>query len=219
MIIALIIAAIIFIVHISKPSNTESPNKLSPFEITFISRIGQDPVSYIRNKLSSGSDLGDVRYLFEIVEAEVEKKSNSKSLGFDFYYTKAMRQQGNPISAAQVPQAQSAKIKSSNMTPRHRWTMADDILCCRRFFEQYVIRKSSMNAQFFSQQLHKELPYISVGSLKMKAQNIQQLCDEHGIKSSFPAKPLTQYSQQNRQAFMQVKRELGIENQGMESKR
>ena len=44
----------------------------------------------------------------------------------------------------------------------------------------------------------------------MKAQNIQQLCMEQGIRSSLDAKPLAQYSQQNRRAFMQVKEEFGL---------
>jgi hypothetical protein len=44
----------------------------------------------------------------------------------------------------------------------------------------------------------------------MKAQNIQQLCKEQGIRSNLAAKPLTQYSQQNRRAFMQVKKEFGL---------
>ena len=210
MIIALIIAAIIVIVLMSKPSTDNAQNKLSPFETAFIRQIGQDPVSYINSKLSGGSDLGAIHYLFEIIEAEVEKKSNCKSLGFDFYYAKAKGPQVNPPSAVQVPKVQTAEIKPSKITPRHRWTPEEDVLCCRRFFEQYIIRHSSMDAQFFAQQLHKELPGISVGSLKMKAQNIQQLCLEHGIKSSFAAKPLAQYSQQNRRAFIQVRKEFGL---------
>ena len=92
----------------------------------------------------------------------------------------------------------------------HRWTYEEDLLCCRRFFEQYVEQRSSMDLQFFAQQLHRELPEISVGSLRMKAQNIQQLCNEQGIRSNLAAKPLTQYSQQNRRAFMQVKKEFGL---------
>lgn len=40
-----------------------------------------------------------------------------------------------------------------------------------------------MDLHFFAQQLHRELPEISVGSLRMKAQNIQQLCIEQGISS------------------------------------
>ena len=67
-----------------------------------------------------------------------------------------------------------------------------------------------MDLQFFAQRLHRELPDISVGSLRMKAQNIQQLCMEQGIRSSLDAKPLAQYSQQNRRAFMQVKEEFGL---------
>ena len=73
--------------------------------------------------------------------------------------------------------------RMENKRPPHRWTFEEDILCCRRFFEQYVEQRSSMDLHFFAQQLHRELPEISVGSLRMKAQNIQQLCIEQGISS------------------------------------
>ena len=83
-------------------------------------------------------------------------------------------------------------------------------LCCRRFFEQYVMQQSSLDLQSFAEQLHLALPSISVGSLKMKTQNIKQLCIEHGIKNSLDAKPLNRYSQQNYRVFQQIKREFGF---------
>ena len=185
MIIALIIVAIIVIVVVSNLPDDKAPNKHSPFEIAFIGQVGQDPVSYIKSKLSSGSDLGAIRYLFEIIEAEVEKKSKCKSPGFDFYYAKVSGKQANQSPAVQTHNTKPSGTTSSKESPRHRWTMEEDVLCCRRFFEQYVIQYSSMDAQFFAQQLHRELPDISVWFLKMKAQNIQQLCLEYGIKSRF----------------------------------
>ena len=210
MIILLIIIAIVAVVYVSNLPDDKVANHATPFESAFISHIGQDPTSYICSKISGGSDIGAIRYLFEIIEAEVEKKSNCKSHGFDFYYAKAIgKQEKNPapVHSSKVVPTENVSVKKNQY---HRWTYEEDLLCCRRFFEQYVEQRSSMDLQFFAQQLHRELPEISVGSLRMKAQNIQQLCIEQGIRSSLAAKPLTQYSQQNRRAFLQVKKEFGL---------
>ena len=210
MIILLIIIAIVAVVYVSNLPDDKVANHATPFESAFISHIGQDPTSYICSKISGGSDIGAIRYLFEIIEAEVEKKSNCKSPGFDFYYAKAIgKQEKNPAPAhsSKVVLTKNVSVKKNQY---HRWTYEEDLLCCRKFFKQYVAQRSSMDLQFFAQQLHRELPEISVGSLRMKAQNIQQLCIEQGIRSSLAAKPLTQYSQQNRRAFLQVKKEFGL---------
>ena len=89
MIILLIIIAIVAVVYVSNLPDDKVANHGSSFEAAFIRHIGQDPASYICNKINGGSDIGAIRYLFEIIEAEVEKKSNCKSPGFDFYYAKA----------------------------------------------------------------------------------------------------------------------------------
>ena len=208
MIILLIIIAIVAVVYVSNLPDDKVANHATPFESAFISQIGQNPASYICSKISGGSDIGAIRYLFEIIESEVEKKSNCKSPGFDFYYSKAACKQEMKQSVVNSQKVVVTEGRMGNKRPQHRWTFEEDLLCCRRFFEQYVEQRSSMDLQFFAQQLHRELPEISVGSLRMKAQNIQQLCNEQGIRSSLAAKPLTQYSQQNRRAFMQVKKEF-----------
>lgn len=93
---------------------------------------------------------------------------------------------------------------------KHRWTMAEDELCCRKYLEWYVMNHSSMGLLQFVQELEKSLPDISTGSLRMKTQNIKQLCIEHGIRDSLDAKPLAQYSRQNAAAFQRVKTEFGL---------
>lgn len=210
MIILLIIIAIIAVVYVSNLPDDKVANHAVSFESAFISHIGQDPTSYICSKISGGSDIGAIRYLFEIIEAEVEKKSNCKSPGFDFYYSKAACKQEMKQPVVNSQKVVVTEERMGNKRPPHRWTFEEDLLCCRRFFEQYVEQRSSMDLQYFAQQLHRELPEISVGSLRMKAQNIHQLCIEHSIRSSLNAKPLTQYSQQNRRAFVQVKKEFGL---------
>ena len=211
MIIALlIIVCIIVVVVLSNSNNDKGTNNNLPFDNAFKNRMGQDPTSYVASKLASGSDLGAVRYLFDIIAAEVELKSKCKSPGFDFYYAKALGNQ--PVKPAETTQPKLAVVQrtSTSNAPKHRWTIEEDALCCRRFFEQYVMQQSSMDLQRFAEQLHMALPSISVGSLKMKTQNIKQLCIEHGIRNSLDAKPLAQYSQQNRRAFLAVKQEFKL---------
>lgn len=211
MIIALlIIVCIIVVVVLSSSNNDKGTNNNLPFDNAFKNRMGQDPTSYVASKLATGSDLGTIRYLFDIIAAEVELKSKCKSPGFDFYYAKVL---GNkPVKPAETTQPKPAVMQKTpaSTVPKHRWTMEEDVLCCRRFFEQYVIQQSSMDLLQFAEQLHQALPSISVGSLKMKTQNIKQLCMEHGIRNSLDAKPLVQYSQQNHRAFLAVKQEFGL---------
>ena len=169
MIIALliIVCIIVFIVLSNSSDGKESNNNL-PFESAFKNRMGQDPTSYVASKLASGSDLGAIRYLFDIIAAEVEMKSKCKSPGFDFYYAKVL---GNkPAKPAETTQLKPVVVQRTpaSTAPKHRWTMEEDTLCCRRFFEQYVIQQSSMDLQRFAEQLHMALPSISVGSQKMK---------------------------------------------------
>ena len=80
-----------------KPSITttsiKKENKATSFDIAFARQMGQDPASYISSKLRNNSDSGAVRYAFEIIEAEIEKKSKRKSPGYAFYYAKAINQQ------------------------------------------------------------------------------------------------------------------------------
>jgi len=209
-IVALIIICVVVVVVLSNTSDDKGSNNAMTFENAFKNRIGQDPTAYVASKLASGSDLGAIRYLFDIIAAEIELKSKCKSPGFDFYYAKVL---GNkPVKPAETPLPKPAVVQRApaNSAQKHRWTMEEDTLCCRRFFEQYVMQRSSMDLQQFAEQLHIALPSVSVGSLRMKTQNIKQLCIEHGIRNSLDAKPLAQYSQQNRRAFLVVKQEFKL---------
>lgn len=209
-IVALIIIGVVVVVVLSNTCDDKGSSNAMTFENAFKNRIGQDPAAYVAGKLASGSDLCAIRYLFDIIAAEIELKSKCKSPGFDFYYAKVL---GNkPVKPAETPLPKPAVVQRApaNSAPKHRWTMEEDTLCCRRFFEQYVMQRSSMDLQQFAEQLHIALPSVSVGSLRMKTQNIKQLCIEHGIRNSLDAKPLAQYSQQNRRAFLVVKQEFKL---------
>lgn len=199
LIVALIVAAVILF------GKTAGRNDTASFEAAFLKRMGQCPTNYVANKLASGSDLDSVRYLFDIISAELETKHKCKSPGFDFYYNQALKQSPTPLPTAPTP-PQSTYTGSPQY---HRWTAGEEMLCCRMFFQEYVVEQRSTDLQQFAEQLHQILPAISVGSLKMKAQNNKHLCITHGIKDSLKAQPLSGYSQQNLYIFRQVKREFG----------
>lgn len=54
------------------------------------------------------------------------------------------------------------------MSGKHRWTLVEDEYCCKRYVEEYVIRKSNMDMSSFARLLSEELLEIKEGSLKMK---------------------------------------------------
>ena len=63
--------------------------KAIPFAKAFEERLGQDPTTYVLNKMAGGSDIGAIRNLFDIMAAEIELRNRCKSPGFDYYYEKA----------------------------------------------------------------------------------------------------------------------------------
>ena len=67
--------------------------KAESFEKAFEERLGQDPTTYVLNKMAGGSDIGAIRNLFDIMAAEIELRSRCKSPGFDYYYEKALSKQ------------------------------------------------------------------------------------------------------------------------------
>ena len=65
------------------------------------------------------------------------------------------------------------------MAIRHRWTFAEDKLCCQRYVEAYVIQQQDLPLSEFIRGLSAELPQIKPSSLRMKAQNIKQILLEY----------------------------------------
>lgn len=95
-------------------------------------------------------------------------------------------------------------------TSIHRWTMAEDLICCKKFLEHYVINKSNMEFVQFLKMLSTEVPEVSEGSLRMKIQNIKYLSVQAGLTDCAPIKWLSQYSMQCEKAFEQAIKELKL---------
>lgn len=120
------------------------------FETAFINRVGQDPTSYVASKLTSGSDLSAIRYLFDIIAAEVEVKSKCKSPGFDFYYKKALRKQPTKTMGATSTQFRLAKA-----------FIISELIGKERFLKEYddQLKNLAANQEFmrFVMELRKEI--------------------------------------------------------------
>ncbi len=120
------------------------------FETAFKNRVGQDPASYVASKLSSGSDLGAIRYLFDIIAAEVEVKSKRKSPGFDFYYKKVLSEQ--PPKAVEATSTQLRPTKAF---------VVSELIGKERFLKEYdeQLKRLAVDQEFmrFVMELRREL--------------------------------------------------------------
>ena len=76
-----------------KKDQAKPQSRAVSFEKAFEERLGQNPTTYVLNKMVGGSDIGAIRNLFDIMAAEIELRSRCKSPGFDYYYEKALSKQ------------------------------------------------------------------------------------------------------------------------------
>lgn len=56
------------------------------FITAFQKRLGRTPNEYINEKLKTGSDFDAIKYLFNIVAAEISNQNNCKFFDFDYFY-------------------------------------------------------------------------------------------------------------------------------------
>ena len=149
-IIALIIVCIILAVFLSNVSNNKDTDDTMTFETAFKNRVGQDPTSYVASKLSSGSDLGAIRYLFDIIAAEVEVKSKRKSPGFDFYYKKVLSEQP----------PKDVEATSTQLRPTKAFVVSE-LIGKERFLKEYdeQLKRLAADQEFmrFVMELRREL--------------------------------------------------------------
>lgn len=149
-IIALIIICVVVVVVLSNTSDDKDSSNTMTFETAFKNRVGQDPTSYVAGKLASGSDLGAIHYLFDIIAAEVEVKSKCKSPGFDIYYKKAMSKQPT----------KTVETTSTQFRPTTAFVISE-LIGKERFLKEYddQLKKLAANQEFmrFVMELRQEL--------------------------------------------------------------
>ena len=69
--------------QLKKPALNTNPQF---FIAAFQKRLSRTPNEYINEKLKTGSRFEDVKYLFNVVSAEISNQNNCKFFDFDYFY-------------------------------------------------------------------------------------------------------------------------------------
>ena len=93
------------------------------FITSFKNRLGRTPTEYINEKLKTGSRFEDVKYLFNVVSAEISNQNNCKFFEFDYFYK----------SNTSQPKADSfRKVKRPENAGR-AWTVEEEQLLIKMY--------------------------------------------------------------------------------------
>ena len=122
-------------------------------------------------------------------------------------YEEFLRFQADGLSLMDMPMMPQTYFPPSTV---HRWTMEEDLTCCERFLQVYVVEKRDMDTVSFLQSLAKEVPEVSEGSLRMKIQNIKYLSKQNGLDDSSSITSLGPGSMQCERAFKLVLDDLDL---------
>ena len=160
-----------------KPSISPKSQK---FEIAFEKRLGRFPVDYIAEKIANGSDERSIRYLFDILSAEIGSQNRCKSLGFDYYYKQALLIQ--PPSTPQPTESTLPKIT--------RGFAASQLIGKERFLTQYrlPLRALSDNREFmqFIGDLRKQLAGLEIRNTPVANRQIADYFYKNHANDRFP---------------------------------
>lgn len=119
------------------------------FEKVFTDRVGRDPVTYILDKIASGTDTNSIRYIFDIMSAEIEIRNHCKSPGFDHYYNAALAK-NSPIppihTPVSVPTRTPTRIPTQTPTQISYEFVVSQLIGKSRFLAQYKAQLKSLAA-------------------------------------------------------------------------
>lgn len=87
------------------------------------------------------------------------------------------------------------------MARLHAWTYEEDFICCMEYLEFVFNYTGEDKTKNLVEKLKRQLPHISAGSLRMKAQNIKYIAMESGLEDRLSISPLSQCSEQCKKAF------------------
>lgn len=156
-----------------------SPKSLK-FEMAFEKRLGRLPVDYIAEKIANGSDESSIRYLFDILSAEIGSQNRCKSLGFDHYYKQALLIQ--PPSKPQPTGPAPPKVT--------RGFAASQLIGKERFLTQYrlPLRTLSENREFmqFICDLRKQLAGLEIRNTPVANRQIADYFYKNHANDRFP---------------------------------
>ena len=93
---------------------------------------------------------------------------------------------------------------------RHDWTYLENEICCRRFFQHFVLEHSGLSSSDLMRMLKQEMPHLKETSLRRKISNIKYLSIEAGLDDSLKCASSANYSIDNKNAFCALMREYGL---------
>ena len=153
--------------------------KVVSFTKAFEERLGQDPTTYILNKMAGGSDIGAIRNLFDIMTAEIELRNRCKSPGFDYYYEKALSKQ--MLTTSEPPKVQQRITKSFAIS---------QLIGKERFLNQYdsLLRALAKDKEFMSfiATLRQDLAGAQHGNIKSTNVQVADYFYKNGANERFP---------------------------------
>ena len=81
----------------NKPKTHVLNTSVQFFTGAFQKRLGCTPDQYIAKKLDTGSRVDDIRYLYNIIAAEIAHRNNCKFFEFDYFYRTHVVHPAHPI--------------------------------------------------------------------------------------------------------------------------
>ena len=84
---------------------------------------------------------------------------------------------------------------------KHNWTFEEDYTCCVYYLRYILDNSMNKNVTELIYNLSLELPKLDRGSIRMKLQNIKQICMEHNFNDGMEISPLSKYSRQCLKAY------------------
>lgn len=70
----------------SQENNVNISNESNVFVSAFKSKLGRTPYEFISKKIKTGSQIDDIKYLFNIISVEIARQNNCEFFDFDNFY-------------------------------------------------------------------------------------------------------------------------------------
>lgn len=94
---------------------------------------------------------------------------------------------------------------------KHTWTFEEDYTCCMQYLRYIFDSSTNKNVVSLIYNLSLKLPSLERGSIRMKLQNIKQICMEHNFNDEMDISPLENYSRQCLRAFAEALKDYNDE--------
>ena len=87
---------------------------------------------------------------------------------------------------------------------KHRWTFQEDYVCCTYYLRYIFNKPAGKSVRDLIYDISLELTELESGSIRMKLQNIKQICMEYDFEDGMDISPLEKYSYQCKRAFLKA---------------